>query len=72
MNPNFRNRWAFRQVCIKHDFCNVASNDQYEYIMKMLENGSPAKDIIFLVWFCTQGATQEEIGRAMREAKVLR
>lgn len=69
---NFRNPAAFRQVCIKHDFCNCATNRQYEYIMHALNKGMPAKDIVFLIWFCTDGATQEEIRQAMREAGVLR
>ena len=58
---NRLNSYELRTLCIKNDWFNAGSNEQYEKLFKLNENGASVETLAALIWSCTDGAELDEI-----------
>lgn len=50
-----------RSLCIKNDWFNAGSNEQYEKLFRLNESGASVETLAALIWSCTDGADLDEI-----------
>ena len=60
--------WDLRGLCIKNRWFTVGSNEQYEKLFWMNDNGYTVEELALVIWICSSNDSIEVIREKLEEA----